>query len=150
MISPEKIAGHIQTEMCGGCGNSDPAQRCIGCLHEFTPAPTPVSEQITDAQIVRMIIWADNFGQPALVAALTELQHRRAAEATLRTERDEAREALKPFAALYDESMRDYPDGTAKHERPDDRHAWGFNNANLTWGDLRRARSTLSPEDSHG
>ena len=58
-------------------------------------------------------------------------------------ERDEAREALKPFAALYTESMRDYPDGTAKHERPDDRQAWGFNNANLMWGDFRRARQAL-------
>jgi len=58
-------------------------------------------------------------------------------------ERDEAREALKPFAALYTESMRDYPDGTAKQGRPDDRQAWGFNNANLMWGDFRRARQAL-------
>ena len=21
--------------MCGGCGETDPAQRCIGCLHDF-------------------------------------------------------------------------------------------------------------------
>lgn len=20
---------------CGGCGNSDPAKRCIGCMHDF-------------------------------------------------------------------------------------------------------------------
>lgn len=52
-------------------------------------------------------------------------------------------ETLRPFEALYVESMRDYPDGTAKHDRPDDRQAWGFNNANLMWGDFRRARLAL-------
>ena len=66
----------------------------------------------------------------------------------LTAERDEAREALKPFAALYDESMRDFPDGSAKRERPDDMQAWGFNNVDLTWGDFRRAHSAT--ESSNG
>lgn len=26
-------------EPCGGCGESDPAKRCIGCLHDFAPNP---------------------------------------------------------------------------------------------------------------
>lgn len=57
------------------------------------------------------------------------------------------REALEPFAALYVESMRDFPDGSSKTERPDDKQAWGFNNVDLTWGDFRRAAAlTRSPE----
>jgi hypothetical protein len=44
--------------------------------------------------------------------------------------------------------MRDFPDDTAKSERPDDRHAWGFNNANITWGDFRRAREALADNPS--
>lgn len=27
-------------EPCGGCGNDDESKRCIGCGHQFTPAPT--------------------------------------------------------------------------------------------------------------
>lgn len=61
-------------------------------------------------------------------------------------ERDEALAALRPFAALYSESMRDFPDGSAKPERPDERHAWGFNNTDLSWGDFRRAREALGKE----
>jgi len=29
-----------QAEPCGGCGNADESKRCIGCGHQFTPAPT--------------------------------------------------------------------------------------------------------------
>lgn len=24
---------------CGGCGATDPTQRCVGCLHDFKPSP---------------------------------------------------------------------------------------------------------------
>lgn len=65
-------------------------------------------------------------------------------KAKLLDEVERLRAALEPFATLYRESMRDFPDGTRKFERPDDRHAWGFNNANLTWGDFRRA-AALQP-----
>ncbi len=29
-----------RSEPCGGCGNDDESKRCIGCGHQFTPAPT--------------------------------------------------------------------------------------------------------------
>lgn len=57
---------------------------------------------------------------------------------------EEAAKVLEPFVALYDEGMRDFPDGTSKAERPDDRHAWGFNNVDLKWGDFRAAKSFLA------
>lgn len=34
---------------CGGCGETDPNKRCLGCRHEFTP-PTP--PQNTDGEAV--------------------------------------------------------------------------------------------------
>lgn len=43
------------TETCGGCGNYDPAQRCLGCLHEFTPAAKPVPEHISDERLAEII-----------------------------------------------------------------------------------------------
>lgn len=30
-LQPQAVAGS-----CGGCGEADPAKRCIGCLHDFT------------------------------------------------------------------------------------------------------------------
>lgn len=93
------VAGQItRTEMCGGCGNYDPAQRCIGCLHDFAPAAKPVPEHISDERLAEMLaqLGDDTFsGYPRskgfkvadLRALLTELQHRREAEA-------ETREAL--------------------------------------------------------
>lgn len=56
----------------------------------------------------------------------------------------EAIEALRPFAAVWTESMLDFPDGSSREERPDDKPAWGFNNAELDWGDFRRAHSVAS------
>lgn len=29
----------MTTEACGGCGEADPAKQCLGCLHDFGPAP---------------------------------------------------------------------------------------------------------------
>lgn len=34
-IDDEENACEPETVMCGGCGNSDPEVRCLGCLHDF-------------------------------------------------------------------------------------------------------------------
>lgn len=39
---PAEYAAGGWTEPCGGCGETDPAQRCIGCMHVFSPT-TPAS-----------------------------------------------------------------------------------------------------------
>jgi hypothetical protein len=33
---------------CGGCGETDAAKRCIGCLHAFRPALSPPAEGVSD------------------------------------------------------------------------------------------------------
>jgi hypothetical protein len=50
----------------------------------------------------------------------------------------EAREALKPFAALGEHA--------AWMEKPDDKGAWGFDDAMLTWGDFRKAHQALEAQ----
>lgn len=61
------------------------------------------------------------------------------------TENERLREALRPFAAIHAESIKDFgidfPQD--KTPRPDDRPAWGFNAATLTWGHFRAASRTL-------
>jgi len=52
---------------------------------------------------------------------------------------DRLREALKPFAALATEFM----DDSDIPSKADDRTVWGFNEHDLTYGDFRRALSTL-------
>jgi hypothetical protein len=52
------------------------------------------------------------------------------------------REALEPFAALGEEA--------SWMTKPDDAGAWGFDGVSLTWGDFRRARTTLSGGTSNG
>jgi len=58
----------------------------------------------------------------------------------LQAELDELRKALEPFARVWDEQTRheDLPPAA------DNRNAWGFNGANVTWGDFRIARQALS------
>ena len=52
-------------------------------------------------------------------------------------------EALEPFSRMWGEWRED--------ERPsDDRSAWGFNSAVLTWGDFRRATEALAALKSEG
>lgn len=80
------------------------------------------------------------------IAATLRAQTAESQIVALKAERDGLVSALKPFAALYTESMRDFPDGSHKAERPDDRHAWGFNNVDITWGDFRRAALEASKE----
>lgn len=60
----------------------------------------------------------------------------------LQRENAELREALKPFALLADELSIDMS------SRPNDRPAWGFNDAELTYGDFRRARALLGGSDA--
>ena len=47
---------------------------------------------------------------------------------------------LKPFALLADELSIDMS------SKPDDRQIWGFNSAELTYGDFRRARTLIQGE----
>lgn len=60
----------------------------------------------------------------------------RQAEAMNR-EMAELREALQPFARLADELSVDMG------SKPNDRPIWGFNGAELTYGDFRRARALI-------
>jgi hypothetical protein len=63
----------------------------------------------------------------------------------LRAERDETREALRPFAAIYERLIPDRGDwGLANHpdDLSDDSQALAFPRL----GDIRRARSLLTPE----
>lgn len=87
------------TEMCGGCGNADPAKRCIGCLHDFGPRAPTVAGQgniidlraATDEQLRTLLdafidAFPSELTEPKKVVVeaarrLTELQHRRAEEA---------------------------------------------------------------------
>lgn len=39
LISAARKGG--ETEPCGGCGESDPEKRCIGCLHDFNTKGEP-------------------------------------------------------------------------------------------------------------
>jgi hypothetical protein len=54
--------------------------------------------------------------------------------------------ALEPFDKLYAESVKplsmDFAD-CPRDPRPDDHVAWGFNSADITWGDFRRAAEAL-------
>lgn len=61
--------------------------------------------------------------------------------ATLTADLNAAREALKPFAAMAD--VPTYP-------RAPDAFAWGFNDAELYWGDFQRARAALSTAKPEG
>lgn len=103
------------TEMCGGCGNYDPAQRCIGCLHEFTPAAKPVPEHISDdltaLERLRLHVhdheifpFSTEDAEEILEeyeVALTELQHRREAEA------GDLRDALTMARAYVEQAVKD-------------------------------------------
>jgi hypothetical protein len=79
----------------------------------------------------------------ALIAAAPEIEAERV---RLETENAKLREALEPFAALHDETMISYGDESFSGY-PDDRHAWGFNRKDLTWGDFRSARAALGATD---
>jgi len=73
-------------------------------------------------------------------AAIDECE--KSAEAALATalrERDEAREALKPFAAECDRRAYMAPGPDIDH--------WNIGGNALTFGDLRRARAALSPKE---
>ena len=56
----------------------------------------------------------------------------------------EAREALEPFARIAHQFDRGNLKSIAKD---DDKAAWGYNDANLTYGDFRRAASLCSSKD---
>ena len=34
-----EVAAGDKPQPCGGCGAQSPAERCIGCLHDFKPSP---------------------------------------------------------------------------------------------------------------
>lgn len=49
---------------CGGCGNNDPARRCINCLHDFgdgarSPPMTDHAELIARLQLVLDLLDAE-------------------------------------------------------------------------------------------
>ena len=78
-----------------------------------------------------------------LTAAETEV-------ATLKARVAELEAGLEPFARMFDEWMRDYPDGGEKEEPPAGKHAWGFNGTDLLWGDFIRARRLTHQEKNNG
>lgn len=53
-------------------------------------------------------------------------------------------EACRPFAALYEESVRAFHDGSPRPEQDLSKEAWGFNNAFLTWADFHAAAQALA------
>jgi hypothetical protein len=58
---------------------------------------------------------------------------------------DECEKALAPIRALADAVFYVHKDGWVMNDtKPDDRPLWGFDDVNLTYGDLRRARATLA------
>jgi len=59
------------TIACGGCGETDPAKRCIGCLHDFgRHVPRPGAEQTADC----LIDWLMDQGGAVLQNGRLELE----------------------------------------------------------------------------
>jgi hypothetical protein len=52
--------------------------------------------------------------------------------------------ALTPFAKIWDEKSKPYGHPPITPEVGDLDHAWGFNRADLFWGDFRKARAALN------
>ncbi len=59
-------------------------------------------------------------------------------------------EVLKPLVALANEVFRSDGGHEMNSGKRDDQAIWGFDNATLTYGDLRRARAALATESSNG
>lgn len=58
---------------------------------------------------------------------------------------DEAEKALAPLCALADAAFYVDEDGRMMNaSKPDDQAIWGLDRTMLTYGDLRRARTTLA------
>jgi hypothetical protein len=141
---------------CGGCGATENAKRCIGCLHDFgTPesawvkkyaAPTPIAspnaplpgeegareaaQAIMDKSSYR--IWPADAKQNIAEGLLTFAR-------AYSTPSIEVREALVPFAqwaAWFDRMARS--DDDTVHCRIEDGEQVA-----ITLGDLRRARAAL-------
>lgn len=113
-------------------------------MADFVRPRIPADQSQDQAEVVfawiGMILRLEERGDRAIARAETA----EVSLAAMTAEQDAAREVLKPFAVLYTESMRDFPDGSAEDVRPDDKKAWGFNKASLTWGDFRRAALAVS------
>lgn len=54
-VAPEMQASHSVAcaIMCGGCGNSDPAKRCIGCAHQFALESSPSADSESELANLR-------------------------------------------------------------------------------------------------
>jgi hypothetical protein len=76
--------------------------------------------------------------------AQAAIESRDAEIARLRKRAERLEAALRPFAALYQ------PDALCAHsdDQPDSRGVYGINAANITLGDLRRARAVLADGES--
>jgi len=81
---------------CGGCGATEPGQRCIGCLHDFG-SPTHGLDPYEDAEARR----ESRRVQELLEANNRYLERARAAEALLA----EARDCLEAIAAREIEEL---------------------------------------------
>lgn len=123
-------------EPCGGCGNSDPAKRCIGCLHPFTPTMPDINK--TDL-VDRLRAQADSMEKNLLGDSgirLTEADCMREAAAEI----SRLREALKPFAKAAEDIDDNNHDRWEMWEHPA--------SMNIHVADMRRARTAL--EASNG
>lgn len=64
----------MRLEPCGGCGETNPSARCIGCLHDFVAAPAP--QEGERERIVKVVAqgldqeWKDWEIADAILAAL--------------------------------------------------------------------------------
>lgn len=46
MDKPDAPADELETPTpCGGCGETNPRRRCLGCMHPFTPDDWPTKRK---------------------------------------------------------------------------------------------------------
>lgn len=80
-------------EPCGGCGQSDPSKRCLGCLHSFPFTPTPVSAPVGESVEVH-IVFQDDGGAANLRFVEVETLDRKSVCAGTWLKRDDGYDVL--------------------------------------------------------
>lgn len=79
-------------EPCGGCGQSDPSKRCLGCLHSFPFTPTQVSAPVGVVEL--HIVFQDDGGAANLRFVEVETLDRKSVCAGTWLKRDDGYDVL--------------------------------------------------------